>query len=48
MQENFNWIENYYLRIKDQEALYGGKANELLNQNKIDNYEILDLTLIPK
>ena len=29
-QENFNWIENYYLPIKDQEALYSGKANELL------------------
>lgn len=43
MQENFNWIENYYLPIKDQEALYGGKANELLNQNKIDNYELLGI-----
>ena len=34
-QENFNWIENYYLPIKDQEALYSGKANELLNKTRL-------------
>ena len=46
-QENFNWIENYYLPIKDQEALYSGKANELLNKNKIDNYELIGIDQEP-
>ena len=42
-EENFNWIENYYLPVLDQEALYSGKANQLLNQNKIDNYQLIGI-----
>ena len=46
-EENFNWIENYYLPVRDQEALYSGKANELLNKNKIDNYQLIGIDQEP-
>jgi len=46
-EENFNWIENYYLPVFDQEALYSGKANELLSKNKIDNYELIGIDQEP-
>ena len=46
-EENFNWIENYYLLVRDQEALYSGKANQLLNQNKIDNYQLIGIDQEP-